>query len=110
MKRGDLVSVAAPGDYGKSRPAVVVQSDHLTATVIGSVIVCLLTTHPARVPAMRIPLKPSAANGLKQASVIMVDKLPTVPRERIGEVIGRITDEEVVRLNRALAFVVGLGE
>jgi len=110
MRRGDLVTVAAPGDFGKPRPAVIVQADSLTHADFPSVVLCLLSTHSLDAPAFRISLEPTAANGLHQPSQIMVDKLLTVPRTRLGAPFGRIDDETLVRLNRTLAFVVGLAE
>ena len=109
MKRGDIVVVAAPGDYGKPRPAVVVQADVLTESGIGSVILCLLSSALVEAPLFRLAVEPTPENGLRQQSQIMVDKLLAVPHERITEVIGRIDDEQLLRLNRTLAFVVGLG-
>lgn len=108
MRRGDIVTVVAPGDFGKPRPAVVVQSDVLDRS--SSVVVCLLSTHCVDAPALRITAEPSAANGLTRISQIMVDKVVTIPVARIGKVIGHLDDETVLRLNRTLAFVAGLGE
>lgn len=110
MRRGDIVSVAAPGDYGKPRPAVIVQCDSLTEAGIGSVILCLVTSKNVDAPTFRIPLEAAPHTGLDHDSQIMADKILTVPRERIGKTIGHIDDETTVRLNRTLAFVVGLGE
>ncbi len=108
MRRGDMVTVVAPGDFGKPRPAVIVQSDVIDRS--SSVVVCLLTTHCVDAPAVRITVEPAAANGLTRVSQIMVDKIVAVPVARIGKVIGRLDDETMLRLNRTLAFVVGLGE
>lgn len=102
--------MAAPGDFGKPRPAVIVQADALTHADFPSVVVCLLSSHCLEAPAFRISLEPTAANGLHQPSQIMVDKLLTVPRNRLGAAFGRIDDETLVRLNRTLAFVAGLAE
>jgi mRNA interferase MazF len=110
MLRGDLVTVSAPGDFGKPRPAVVIQSDKLIRAGLRSVIVCLITTHIEDAPAFRLDLEPSPGTGLRQRSQIMVDKLLTVPAAKIGKSIGRLDDESLVRLNRTLAFVVGLAE
>lgn len=108
MRRGDLVTVVAPGDFGKPRPAVIVQSDVLDRS--SSVVVCLFSTHCVEAPAVRITMEPTADNGLSQVSQIMVDKIITVPVARVGKVIGQLDDETLLRLNRTLAFVVGLGQ
>ena len=110
MRRGDIVTVIAPGDYGKPRPAVVVQSDTLTGGNLGSVVLCLISSHAEDVPAFRILLEPGLGKGLLQRSQIMVDKILTVPRARVGSAVGRLDDETLLRLNRTLAFVVGLAE
>lgn len=110
MKRGDLVTVSAPGHYGKPRPAVVIQSDHLTGAGLSSTIVCLVTSHVEDAPAFRLDLEPSESNGLAGPSQIMVDKLLTLPIAKVGARIGRLDDEVLVQLNRTLAFVVGLAD
>ncbi len=110
MRRGDVVTVVAPGDFGKPRPAIVVQTDMLTAAAATSVVLCLISSHLVEAPAFRISVEPNADNGLQQTSQIMVDKLLTVPRARIGKVIGHLDDETMLRLNRTLAFVIGLGQ
>ena len=110
MRRGDIVTVAAPGDDGKPRPAVIVQADALTSGNLSSVVLCLISSHPVEAPAFRVPVASGAGSGLHQPSQIMVDKVLTVPRTRIGPTIGRLDDETILRLNRTLAFVVGLAE
>jgi mRNA interferase MazF len=101
MKRGDVVISSAPGDYGKPRPALVVQSDLFNPTH-ASIVVCPVTTHLVDAPLFRLPLKPSAANGLKAESQIMVDKVMAVRRDKIGKRIGAITPEELARVDSAL--------
>ena len=110
MRRGDIVVVSAPGDYGKPRPAVVVQSNHLTEAGLDSVILSLITSHLENAPTFRVNMEPNAENGLNARSQIMVEKLLTVRTARVGKVAGRLDDETLLRLNRTLAFVVGLGE
>jgi mRNA interferase MazF len=110
VKRGDVAIVSAPGDYGKPRPAVVVQSNHLTQAGLESVVVCLLTSQTGTAPAFRVELEPTADNGLKVQSQIMVEKLLTVRVSRIARIIGRLDDERLLQLNRTLAFVLGLAE
>ncbi len=109
MKRGNIVRVAAPGDFGKPRPAVVIQSDALTDAGLGSVIVCLITSQLTEAPLFRLRLPPSPENGLKKTSEIMTDKIVAVARERIDGVIGQLDASALLQLNRTLAFVIGLG-
>jgi mRNA interferase MazF len=106
MKRSDIVTVAVSGDYGKPRPAVVVQSDWLDGT--DSVLVCLLTTTVRETPIFRLEVKPTPANGLREVSQVMVDKILAVRRDRCGAVTGRLDDATMLALNRMLALVVGL--
>jgi len=106
MRRGDVVTVAAPGDYGKPRPALVIQSDLFDA--LPSVTLCLVTSTLRDAPIFRITVDPSAANGLQRVSQIQVDKILTVARERIGSVIGRLDDATLLKVNRSLAVFVGI--
>ena len=108
--RGDLVTVAAPGDFGKPRPAVVIQSDVLTEAEVKTVLVCLISSHLVNGAKFRLTVEPDAGTGLRRTSQVMVDKIISMPRVRIGQVIGRLDDETMLRLNRTLAFVVGLGQ
>ena len=109
MRRGDVAVVAAAGDYGKPRPAVIVQTDAF-AKDHASVVICQLTSELVEAPDFRITIDPSQTNGLKAPSQIMADKPVTVRRARIGQVIGRLDDGDIVRLNVALAFVMGLAD
>ncbi len=109
MRRGDVVVVAAAGDYGKPRPAVVVQTDAFPETH-ASVVVCQMTSDIVTAPDFRVTIDPSTANGLRLRSQVMADKPVTVRRERIGQTIGRLDAEEIGRLNIALAFVMGLAD
>jgi len=104
MMRGDLVTVSLQGDYGKPRPALVVQSDLLAE--LDSVVVCPVTSE-IRDVAFRVTLEPSPANGLQKLSQVMVDKLSTLPRARISEPFGRVDDERMRAVGRALLLVVG---
>jgi mRNA interferase MazF len=106
MRRGDLIIVAAPGDYGKPRPAVVIQSDALEET--GSLLVCLVTTTQRLAPFYRLPLDATLENGLHEASDVMVDKIFALPRGKCGEPIGRLTSAQIAALNHRLALVIGL--
>ena len=107
MKRGDLVTVAIAGDFGKPRPALVVQADpfDLTATVT----VLLISSDLVDAPLIRLTVEPDSTNGLRLASQIMVDKAMTVRRDRIGPVFGRLDPETMIAVNRSLALFLGLG-
>ena len=105
MKRGDLVTVALSGDYGKPRPGLVVQSDLFNA--LPSVTLLPVTGDLREAPLLRIRVEPSEQNGLRKTSDIMVDKPQTVARERVGAVIGHVDDTTMVAVNRALATFLG---
>jgi mRNA interferase MazF len=109
MKRGDVVTVAAAGDYGKPRPAVIVQTDAFPASHT-SLVICQMTSDLSDAPEFRITIDPSAANGLHLRSQIMVDKPTTIRRQRASRTIGRLGHEDIARLNAALAFVMGLAD
>jgi len=109
MKRGDIVVVSASGDYGKPRPAVVVQANLFNDTH-ASIIVCLLTTDIQDAPLFRLDIEPSDHNGLKKRSQIMVDKIVAMRRERIGSIIGKIDENTLIRVNRSLALFLGLAQ
>jgi mRNA interferase MazF len=109
MRRGDLVTVAATGDYGKPRPAVIVQTDAFPDNH-ASVVVCQLTSELADAPDFRVVIDPTPENGLRFTSQVMADKPVTVRRERIGQKIGRLGNQDMARLNAALAFVLGLAD
>jgi mRNA interferase MazF len=109
VKRGDVVTVAAGGDYGKPRPAVIVQTDALP-TGHGSVIVCQMTSDGDDAPDLRVVIEPTARNGLHTRSHVMADKPVTIRRARIGKKIGHLDDSDIARLNVALAFVMGLAD
>ena len=109
MNRGDLVVVSAPGDYGKPRPALIIQSDLFNATH-ASVVVCLMTTDLTDAPLIRLDVEPTPENGLKQRSQIMIDKAVALRRERMGARIGRLDADTLVRVNRSLALFLGLGD
>lgn len=107
MRRGEIVTVSAPGDYGKPRPAVVVQGDALNLDA-KSTIVALMTSHLQDAPILRLTLEPSETNGLKIHSQVQINRLVSLPSKKIGPAIGRLTDQEIVELNRLLAVVIGL--
>jgi mRNA interferase MazF len=107
LKRGEVVTVALPGDYGKPRPAVVVQSDLFNDTH-ASVTVAPVTSTLVNAPLFRLAIEPSPRNGLRALSQVMVDKLTTVRRERIGASIGELEPDSMMRVNRALALWLGI--
>ena len=109
MKRGDVVTVAATGDYGKPRPAVIVQTDALPAQH-ASVVVCQMTSDLSDAPDFRVTIEPTERNGLRARSQVMADKSVTIRRERVGRAIGRLDNTDIARLNIALAFVMGLAD
>ncbi|KRF05291.1 growth inhibitor PemK [Arthrobacter sp. Soil782] len=107
MSRGDICVAAARGSYtGKPRPVVIVQDDRFDST--GSLTVCPLTTHWVEAPLIRIPVEATATTGISQRSQLMVDKIVTMPRDNVRETLGRLTDPDMVRLDRALLVFLGL--
>jgi mRNA interferase MazF len=109
MKRGDVVTVAAAGDYGKPRPAVIVQTDALPGEH-ASVVICQMTSECNDAPDFRVTIDPTDENGLRVQSQVMADKPVTVRRERIGRRVGQLNDKDILRVNIALAFVMGLAD
>ncbi|MBI3494076.1 MAG: type II toxin-antitoxin system PemK/MazF family toxin [Acidobacteria bacterium] len=107
MKRGDVWTASGGPDYaGKPRPVVVLQDDRFTSTA--SITICPLTTNPADAPLLRPSVRPTDRNGLKSPCRVMVDKITTVPRARLGVCIGRLDDPEISRLDRAVLVFLGL--
>jgi mRNA interferase MazF len=107
VNRGDLVVVAMSGDHGKPRLALVVQSDLFNNTH-ASVTVMPVTSTLVDAPLFRLVVEPSPDNGLQSLSQVMVDKLTTVRAARVGKTIGRLEDDAMQRVNRALALWCGL--
>ena len=107
MKRGDVVVTIAPGDYGKPRPAVVVQSD-LFVERHASLVVCPFTTRLEEAPLFRLTVDPTPGNGLERRSQIMVDKIIALRRDRVRAAVGRLSEDAMIRLNRSLALFLGL--
>ena len=107
MRRGEIWTVSGGNDYaGKPRLAVIVQDDAFDATA--SITICAFTTDPAEAPLFRLPVEPSEENGLRASSKLMVDKITTVSKSKVGERVGRLNDEDVLRLNRAVMVFLGL--
>ncbi len=105
MKRGDLVTIALQGDYGKPRPALVVQSDLFSEHP--SVTILPVTSDLRKAPLFRIDVEPTAGTNLKNRSQVMVDKVQTVPCEKVGAAFGQLDDAAMLSINRALAVWLG---
>jgi mRNA interferase MazF len=107
MRRGEVWTVSGGKDYaGKPRPVVIVQYDSFDAT--DSITICAFTTDPTDAPLFRLPVEPSKYNGLHASSRLMVDKITTVTKSKVGQRIGRLDDEDVVRFNQAVIVFLGL--
>lgn len=108
MRRGDLVTIALQGDFGKPRPALVVQADvfaeHPSVTVLP------VTSALVAAPLLRITLQPSADNGLLKPSQVMVDKALTVKRDKLGPAFGHIEADTMVEVERCLAVFLGIAK
>ena len=108
MSRGDLIIVAAPGDCGKPRPSVIVQSNAIPDSH-ASIVICPMTSECVEAD-FRVTIEPGPENGLRVRSQVMADKPVTIRRERIGQRIGRLRAADMARLNAALALVIGLAD
>lgn len=106
MKRGDLVTIALQGDYGKPRPALVIQSDLFSEHP--SVVILPVTSELRDTPLFRVTIAPNEVNGLSRPSDVMLDKVQTVARDKIGSVFGRLSQEELLSVNRMLAVFIGV--
>jgi len=107
MRRGDVWTVTGGKDYaGKPRLVVVVQDDSFDAT--DSITICAFTTDETEAPLFRLPVEPNERNGLRAACRLMVDKITTVPKSKVGSRIGRLDDEDILRLNQAILVFLGL--
>ena len=107
MRRGDIWTVAGGKDYvGKPRPVVIVQDDSFDATA--SITICAFTTDVTEAPLFRLPVEPNDRNGLLATSRLMVDKITTIPKSRLGAQIGRLDDDDMLRLNQAILVFLGL--
>ena len=106
MRRADIWTVSGGGEYtGKPRPAVIVQDHHFDTD---SVVLCPFTTDATDAPLFRLLIEPEAGNGLEAPSRIMVDKITTVRRSRLGKKVGALDDANVLRLNRAIVVFLGI--
>jgi mRNA interferase MazF len=107
MRRGDVWTVAGGKDYaGKARPVVILQDDIFDGTE--SITICAFTTDDTDAPLFRLAVEPNERNGLRVPCRLMVDKMTTVPKSKIGAQIGRLDDEDVLRLNQAVLVFLGL--
>ncbi len=107
MRRGEIWTISGGKDYaGKPRPAVIIQDDAFDATA--SITVCAFTTDEAEAPLIRLTVQPNERNGLRATSRLMVDKITTVSKAKLGARMGRLDDEDIVRLNRAVLVFLGL--
>ncbi len=107
MRRGEIWTVSGGKHYaGKPRPVVIVQDDSFDET--DSITICSFTTDSTEAPLFRLPVEPNERNGLRFPSRLMVDKITTVPKSKVGERVGRLDDEDLVRLNQALMVFLGL--
>lgn len=104
-RRGDMVTVSLPGDYGKPRPALIIQTDLLSD--LDSVVLCPVTTD-LRTATFRVTVEPTPLNGLKTLSQVMIDKISTLPRARVGKPFGQLESERMRMVDRALLLVVGV--
>ncbi len=107
MKRGEIWTAAGGKGYaGKPRPVVVLQDNQFDAT--SSVTICAFTTDPTEAPLFRLPVEPNEENGLRASCYLMVDKITTISKTKIGTRIGRLDDEDIVRLKRAVLVFLGM--
>jgi mRNA interferase MazF len=107
MKRGEVWTVSGGKDYaGKPRPVVIVQDDNFDATA--SITICAFTTDPTEAPLFRPAIDPNEGNGLRLICRLMVDKITTVSKSKLGSRIGRLDDRDMLRLNQAMMVFVGL--
>jgi mRNA interferase MazF len=107
MRRGDIWTVAGGKDYaGKARPVVIVQDDSFDAT--DSITICAFTTDETEAPLFRLPVEPNERNGLRSACRLMVDRITTVPKAKVGARVGKLDDEDILRLSQAVLVFLGL--
>lgn len=108
MIRGDLITVAIQGDFGKPRPALVVQADQFEA--LGTLTVLPVSGTLIQAPLFRITIQPSAQNGLQKLSQVMADKTITIKRDKVGVVVGHLEAETMMEVERSLAVFLGIAK
>ena len=106
--RGDFVTIAVQGDFGKPRPALVIQADQFGEHT--SVTVLPVTSTLVAAPLLRITVQPNVENGLQKPSQVMLDKTMTVKRDKIGQALGRIDVDAMVEVERCLAVFLGIAK
>jgi mRNA interferase MazF len=107
VKRGEIWTVAGAKDYaGKPRPVVILQDDRFRMT--SSITVCSFTTDPTDAPLFRLLVQPTESNGLRLACRLMTDKITTVPKAKVGTRLGRLSDEDMLKLNRSILVFLGI--
>lgn len=108
MMRGDLVTIAMQGDFGKPRPALVIQAnqfdEHATVTVL------LVSATLVDAPLFRVTVRPETENGLQKPSQIMADKTMTVKRDKLGAAFGRVDADVMIEVDRCLAIFLGIAK
>lgn len=107
LERGDIIVCTLNGDYGKPRPAVIIQSN-LYNQVHSSITLCPITSHLVEAPLFRLLISPSSDNGLKEVSQIMIDKIHSIKRDKINQKIGKLTKQQVVFIDKALKMWLSL--
>ena len=108
MRRGYLLTIAMQGDFGKPRPALVIQADQFSEH--SSVTVLPITSTLVSAPLLRVTIQPSAENGLQKPSQVMVDKAMTMKRDKVGPAFGRIDADALVEVERCLAVFLGIAK
>jgi mRNA interferase MazF len=108
MRRGDLVTIAMQGEFGKPRPALVIQANQFSEH--GSATVLPITSVLVAAPLLRVTVQPSAGNGLQKPSQVMVDKAMTVKRDKLGPAFGSINADALVEVERCLAVFLGIAK
>ena len=107
MIRGEIWTVSGGADHAsKPRPVVILQSGHFDS--LGSVTVCPFTTDPTDAPLLRLVITPADGNGLREVSRVMIDKITTVPKSKLGSRVGCMADQDMLRLNRGVLVFLGL--
>ena len=108
MRRGDFVTIAMQGDFGKPRPALIIQSDQFNEHA--SMTVLLVSSALVEAPLLRITVQPDPENGLQKPSQVMVDKAMTVKKDKLGEAFGHLNAEGMLEIERCLAVFLGIAK